>query len=158
MRSDKRVWLGLRVASRTLGRPLPERVNGTNMMMDLIDLAHRKGYSLYLLGARPEVVEKVAHILQRDYPAIRLVGWHYGYFGSHDEKSIVQEIKQLNPDIVFGVWAPPRRSSGCAETWRRSVCLSLWGVGGSFDVLPGLVKRAPNWAQNAGLDWLWRLA
>ena len=145
-------------ASRILGKPLPERINGTNMMMDVINLADRKGYSLYLLGARPKVVEKVAHILRRDYPAIRLMGWHHGYFSLEEEDSIVREIRQLNPDIVFVGMGTPKK-----EFWLRRNVAKIgvpfaMGVGGSFDVLAGLVKRAPNWAQNAGLEWLWRLA
>ena len=144
-------------ASRLLGRPLPERVNGTNIMMDLIALAHRKGYSLYLLGTQPEVIEKVAHVLRRDYPGIRLVGWHHGYFSLEEEGAIAREIGRLKPDIVLVGMNTPKK-----EFWLRRNVPNLgvpfsMGVGGSFDIVAGLVKRAPTWAQNAGLEWVWRL-
>ena len=144
-------------ASRLLRRPLPERVNGTNMMMDLIDLAHRKGYSLYLLGARPQVIEMAAGILRRDYPGIRVLGWHHGYFSPEEEGAIAREIKHLKPDIVLIGMNTPKK-----EFWLRRNVPKLgvpfsMGVGGSFDIVAGLVKRAPIWAQNAGLEWVWRL-
>lgn len=144
-------------ASRILGTPLPERVNGTNLMMDLVRLAHEKGFRLYLLGAHPEVVERVVTMFRADYPGLEIAGWHHGYFGLDDEKEIAGQIRVAKPDILFAGMGTPQK-----EYWLRrnvpviEVPFSM-GVGGSFDVVAGLVKRAPNWAQNAGLEWLWRL-
>ena len=96
-------------ASRILGTPLPERVNGTNLMMDLVQLAHQKGYRLYLLGARPAVVERVAEVFQSLYPELQIVGWHHGYFGLDDEPQIARQIRKAKPDILFVGMGTPQK-------------------------------------------------
>lgn len=143
-------------ASRMLGVPLPERVNGTNMMLDLIGLAQTKGYRVYLLGARPEVVDHAVAILRSQFGGICIAGWHHGYFGYKEEADIAQQIRDAKPDILFVGMGTPKK-----ERWLQrnvsgiEVPFSL-GVGGSFDVIAGRVKRAPELWQSAGLEWLWR--
>jgi len=143
-------------ASRILGTPLPERVNGTNLMMDLIRLSHKKGYRIYLLGARRPVIERSVHILEERFPGLQIVGWRDGYFNLEEEEDIARNIRDARPDILFVGMPTPRK-----EYWLyRNVPLIdvpfCMEVGGSFDVVAGIVKRAPVLAQNMGMEWFYR--
>ncbi|MDZ7315891.1 MAG: WecB/TagA/CpsF family glycosyltransferase [candidate division KSB1 bacterium] len=146
-------------ASRLLGTPLPGRVNGTDLMDALFELSARKGYRVYLLGARPAVIEKAAANLRRHYPTLNLVGYRHGYFAdSAEEEEAVQRINQAKPDILLLGMSTPMK-----ELWvkRHKELLSvpvIHGVGGSFDIVGGVTRRAPVWMQRSGLEWLFRLA
>jgi len=144
-------------ASRYLGSPLPERINGTNLMLDLVRLSHMKGYRLYMLGARPEVIEAAAKIFLADYPGIELVGWHHGYFSEEEESQIAASIRKLRADIVLVGMGTPQKEFWLKRNVPRIGAAFSMGVGGSFDVIAGVVKRAPTWAQDAGMEWFWRL-
>ena len=145
------VWM-----ARVLGLPMQERVSGVDMMEKLCARAAERGYSLYLLGARPGVGEEAARVLRSRYPGLRVVGIHHGYFASEEEPSVVRAIAEAKPDILFVAFGAPRQ-----EIWIRRHQADLGvpvaiGVGGSFDVLAGRIKRAPTWMQRAGLEWLYR--
>lgn len=145
-------------ASRMLSWPLPGRVNGTDLMDRLIELSAEKGYGLYLLGARQNVIERVVKNLKRKYPNIRIVGYRNGYFQTKaDMHHAVRKIAQSNADILLVGMGTPMK-----EKWVRSHIQELGvpvihGVGGSFDILGGLTKRAPLWMQRYGLEWFYRL-
>lgn len=144
-------------ASRYLGKPLPERVAGIELMERLVALSAEKGYSVYLLGARQEVVEKTAEVLQNQYPNLRILGFHNGYFKEDDWKSISEELKRLAPDFVFvGITSPMKEYliDYLQKDGSKSVFM---GVGGSFDVISGRIPRAPVWMQKRGMEWLFRV-
>ena len=143
--------------SRFLGCRLKERVAGIDLMSEIIKRSSIKGYSMYFLGAKEEVVQKLVDIYRKKFPKIEIVGWHGGYFESRaEEKTVINEIKRLKPDILFVAMGTPEK-----EYWIRNnlkyldvpVCM---GVGGSFDVVAGLVKRAPRWMQKIGMEWFFR--
>lgn len=144
-------------ASRYLGKPLPERVAGIDLMQSLVKLCEQKGYSVYLLGAKQVVVEKTAEVLKKDYSKLKLVGLHNGYFTEEQWSEISREIKLANPDIVFvGITSPMKEYliEFLQEDGNDSVFM---GVGGSFDVISGNIPRAPKWMQKSGLEWLFRV-
>lgn len=145
------------LASKFLKKPLPERVAGIDLMQSLVALSEQKGYSVYLLGAKQEVVEKTAAALQEKHPDLRLVGIHNGYFKEADWPSISEELKTVNPDFVFvGITSPLKEYliEYLQEQGHTSVFM---GVGGSFDVLSGNIPRAPLWMQKTNLEWLFRV-
>lgn len=144
-------------ASRLLGRPLPERVTGIDLMMALFELADARGYSVYLLGASQAVVDAVASRLGRDYPGIRVVGAHHGYFPPAEEPAIVGEIHRVAPDLLFVAISSPAKEKFLARWKGRLNARFVMGVGGSFDVYAGVRMRAPRWMQRLGLEWLFRL-
>lgn len=145
------------LASKYLKKPLPERVAGVDLMQSLVALSENKGYSVYLLGARQEVVEKTAEVLTKKHPNLRLVGYHNGYFKEADWSSISFEIKNKNPDFVFvGITSPIKEY--LIEYLQENGHLSVFmGVGGSFDVISGNIPRAPIWMQKSNLEWLFRV-
>jgi N-acetylglucosaminyldiphosphoundecaprenol N-acetyl-beta-D-mannosaminyltransferase len=144
-------------ASRLLGTPLPGRVNGTDLMYKLLHRAHEKGYRIFFFGARPEVLDKVVEVVQKEYPGVRVVGTQHGYFSSAEETQIVQRIRSSQADILFIGFGTPKK-----ELWVKRYVHAMGvpvvhGVGGSFDVLAGVIPRAPLWMQRSGLEWLFRL-
>lgn len=144
-------------ASKFLNKPLPERVAGIDLMQSLVKLSSEKGYSIYLLGAKQEIVEKTAFVLKNRYPNIDIAGIHNGYFKEDEWPSISTEIKQCKPDFVFvGITSPLKEYliEYLQDDGNDSVFM---GVGGSFDVISGVIPRAPIWMQNAGLEWLFRV-
>lgn len=146
-------------AARRLGLDGVEHVGGITLMMRLLAEADSRGLSVYLLGARADVVELLATRLRRERPALRLVGWHHGYPDDATWQMIVDELADLRPDLLFVAMGSPLQELRIAELAKRLAGLRVaMGVGGSFDVLAGRKKDAPAWARGRGLEWLYRLA
>jgi N-acetylglucosaminyldiphosphoundecaprenol N-acetyl-beta-D-mannosaminyltransferase len=144
-------------ASRLLGRPLPERVTGIDLMMSLLARGSERGYRVFCLGAREDVSKRTAEIIGRDFPGVQLVGRHHGYYSNDEEPRIVELIAAAQPDILFVAMTSPRKENFLAR-WGSALNTPVThGVGGSFDVLAGVVKRAPPLWREHGLEWLYRL-
>ena len=144
-------------ASRILGRPLPERVAGIDLMDELLDVSRGRGYGVFLLGARSEVLERAEQEIVRRHPGVRIVGSHHGYFGAEGEAEVVNEVAAAAPDILFVALETPAKELFLARNRDRMQLPFVMGVGGSFDVLAGDKKRAPRWMRRAGLEWFYRL-
>ncbi len=144
-------------ASKYLGKPLPERVAGIDLMQSLVKLSEAKGYSVYLLGAKQEIVEKTATVLKNRYTDLNLVGYRNGYFKQEQWPEISKELKQVHPDFVFvGITSPMKEYLIEFLQDDGNDCVFM-GVGGSFDVISGAIPRAPMWMQKSGLEWLFRV-
>lgn len=145
------------MAGKYLGMPLPERVAGIDLMKSLVELSEKRGYSVYLLGARQEVVEKASDVLKKTYPKLQIVGYQNGYFKEEQWPIISKKLKELRPDFVFvGITSPMKEYliEYLQDDGNDSVFM---GVGGSFDVISGYIRRAPLWMQKSGLEWLFRV-
>lgn len=145
------------LASKFLGSPLPERVAGVDLMQDLIALSANKGYSVYLLGAKQEVVEKTAEVLKEKHPGLNMAGIHNGYFKEEDWDSIAEELKVCRPDFVFVGITSPLKEYLIEYLQEQGINSVFMGVGGSFDVISGNIPRAPLWMQKMNLEWLFRV-
>lgn len=144
-------------ASRLLGRPLPERVAGIDLMHRLLERSSECGYRVYCLGATETVLEQAVARLASDYPGAVFAGRHHGYFGRDEEAEIVADIQASCPDILFVAMSPPKKEQFLAR-WCAVLHVPVChGVGGAFDVLAGKVKRAPPRWQRLGLEWLYRI-
>jgi N-acetylglucosaminyldiphosphoundecaprenol N-acetyl-beta-D-mannosaminyltransferase len=143
-------------ASRLLRQPLPERVAGVDLMERLVERAAAKDHRVYFFGAREEVVQHTVATYQRRYPALQVAGWRDGYFDPQDEGTIVAQIRDSRPDILFVALGTPAKEYWIARHLGALGVPVCHGVGGGFDVVAGLVKRAPLWVQRAGMEWLWR--
>jgi N-acetylglucosaminyldiphosphoundecaprenol N-acetyl-beta-D-mannosaminyltransferase len=142
---------------RAAGMPLPERVAGVDLMARLLELAGRERLRVFFLGARREVVAKLAEDSARRHPGLLVAGLRDGYFSAADHDAIVEEIRASAPHMLF-IGMPSPFKEVFAERHRARLQVPvIMGVGGSFDVLAGFVKRAPRWVQRIGMEWSWRL-
>lgn len=160
LRGDLIVADGMSVVwtSRLAGVPLPERVAGVDMMSRLLKAASLHQLRVYFLGARREVVDELARRCAYDYPGLVVAGARDGYFGEADHPAIVEDIRRAAPHMLFVGMPSPFKETWC-ERHRKALDVPvIMGVGGSFDVLAGYVRRAPRVMQSVGLEWSWRLA
>jgi N-acetylglucosaminyldiphosphoundecaprenol N-acetyl-beta-D-mannosaminyltransferase len=143
-------------ASRLLGSPLPERVAGIDLFMELLDESARRGYRVYFLGARPDVLARMLDEVGRRFPDLAVAGARDGYYRAGEEAEIAEEIRLSRADILFVGMSSPRKEMFLGEWGLATKAHVLHGVGGSFDVLARLTRRAPLWYQTHGLEWLYR--
>lgn len=143
-------------AATFLGHALPERVAGADLMEALIAHAARRGYSIYLLGARDEVVRACVERVRREHPTVKVAGFRNGYFSRDDEPSVIEAIRDAAPHILFLGFGTPAKEYFMHRHHRSLGVPFVMGVGGTFDVYAGLVKRAPRWVQRSGLEWAFR--
>lgn len=148
--------IGIVKAAEMLGTPLPGRVTGYDTAIALLQIANQKHYKIYLLGAAEETLNKTVHNIQVQYPNIEITGYHHGFF-DWDHNGIAEDIAEQQPDIIFVALGVPRQERWIAENFaamRKGVFI---GVGGTFDVIAGTVKRAPNIWIKLNIEWLYRL-
>jgi exopolysaccharide biosynthesis WecB/TagA/CpsF family protein len=144
-------------ALRASGQPVPERVAGVDLMVRLLAAAETHRLRVYFLGARPEVVNALVARCRTRYPGLEIAGFHDGYFGPEDHPRIVATIRASNAHMLFVGMPSPFKETWCNRYRERLGVPVILGVGGSFDVLAGFIRRAPRWMQSLGLEWFWRL-
>lgn len=144
-------------ASRLLGKPLKERVAGVDLFEALMQRAGDKGWRVFLLGAREEVVSKVAETYQRKYPRLALAGYRNGYWkGEAEEAEVARQIRDSRADLLFVAISSPKKEQFLGKYQADMKIPFAMGVGGTFDVAIGRVRRAPLWMQKSGLEWFYR--
>ncbi|WP_010648275.1 WecB/TagA/CpsF family glycosyltransferase [Oceanobacillus massiliensis] len=148
--------IGVVKAAQLLRSPLPERVTGYDTMMQLLEVANRNAYRIFLLGAKNETLRKTITAISSTYPAIHIAGSHDGYFDWQDNV-LTEKIGTSKPDIIFVALGAPRQEEWIAENLDKFETGVFIGVGGSFDVIAGTVKRAPVFWQKVNLEWFYRL-
>ncbi|MBU5268060.1 WecB/TagA/CpsF family glycosyltransferase [Virgibacillus proomii] len=148
--------IGIVKAAKILKQPLPERVTGYDTMIELLKIANNNSYKIFLLGAKQTTLKKAIDKINMEYPNIKIVGSQDGYF-NWEENDISERIMQLKPDITFVALGSPKQENWIASNFSYFEHGIFIGVGGSFDVISGTVKRAPVLFQKLNLEWLYRL-
>jgi N-acetylglucosaminyldiphosphoundecaprenol N-acetyl-beta-D-mannosaminyltransferase len=144
-------------ASQFLKVPLPERVPGIDLMENLVKLAKEKNYRIFFLGAKENVVKQVVHLYSSRYGCEIIAGYRNGYFSHDEEEKVARQIADSKASILFVAMTSPKKEI-FLNTYKNVIKAPfIMGVGGSFDVVSGVVKRAPLWMQNNGLEWFYRL-
>jgi N-acetylglucosaminyldiphosphoundecaprenol N-acetyl-beta-D-mannosaminyltransferase len=144
-------------ALRAAGTPVPERVAGVDLMTNLLEAGGAAGLRVYFLGAKPDVLRTLVERCATRYPGLVVAGYRDGYFTPNDHDAIVEEIRAASPHMLFVGMPSPFKETWCQRHRERLNVPVIIGVGGSFDVLAGYIRRAPRWAQTMGLEWAWRL-
>ena len=143
------------LASKIIGDPMQGRVTGVGFAQALAAAMAKEGRSLYLLGAKPGVAEQAAEKLQQTYPGLKIAGTHDGYF--KDAAPVVEAINSAKPDALLVCLGAPKQEYFMEDYDGALEVPVMAGLGGSMDVLAGNVKRAPEFYQKHGLEWLYRL-
>lgn len=143
-------------ASRLLGKRLKERVTGIDLFERLVARAAERGWRVYFLGARQEVVKCTVLTLLGRHPTLRIAGYRNGYWKPEEEQDVVDAVKAARPDLLFVAISSPKKERFLGRYQAEMRVPFAMGVGGSFDVVCGLTKRAPMWMQRTGLEWFHR--
>ncbi len=140
--------IGVVIASKIVGNPVPERVGGFDFLCELL----KTDYSFYFFGGKPGVAEKAMENMRRQ--GVNVVGCHHGYF--KDDEEIIADITDKNPDVLVVCLGAPKQEKWIEKNFERlNVPMSI-GAGGSLDVLAGTVERAPVICQKLCIEWLYR--
>ena len=135
---------------------MPERVAGYDLAQEIMRRAPSAGRKIFFFGSAPGVADKAKSKAEELYPGIAIVGTRNGYFTAAEEPSIIDQIKKAQPDLLLAALGVPKQEKWlAAHLTELNVPVSI-GVGGTFDVMAGVMKRAPKWMQRAKLEWLFR--
>jgi N-acetylglucosaminyldiphosphoundecaprenol N-acetyl-beta-D-mannosaminyltransferase len=143
-------------ACRLLHRPVPQRLAGIDLMTRMLEQAARRSWRVYCLGATDEVLAAAVERMRADYPGLLIAGQRNGYFTAEQEPHVVAEIRAARPDVLFVGISPPQKELFLVRRMSQLDVPVCHGVGGSFDVLAGKVRRAPESWQRLGMEWLYR--
>ena len=143
-------------AAGHLGEPMPERVAGFDLAQELMREAPARGDRIYFFGSAPGVADKAKAKAEELYPGIQVVGTRNGFFTEADEPGIIAEIKAARPDILLAALGVPKQEKWLKKHMQELQVPVSIGVGGTLDVMAGVMERAPLWMQKAKLEWLFR--
>ncbi|NLP62044.1 WecB/TagA/CpsF family glycosyltransferase [Paraburkholderia sacchari] len=148
--------MGVVWAARLLGHAVPERVAGIDLFERLVKMSAVRGFPVFFLGGTEEVVEQTCAKLKAQFPTLKVAGFHHGYFWD-DEQEVVEKIRSSGAMLLFVAITSPKKEI-FIERWKERLGVDfVMGVGGTFDVIAGKVRRAPKWMQMAGMEWLFRV-
>ena len=148
--------MGVVLGARFLGHSVPERVAGVDLFHELLEMSAANQFSVFLLGAKDEVVSTAARKVKELYPSLEVAGYHHGYFWD-DEVALVEKVRASGAQLLFVAITSPMKEN-FINRWRDQLGVTfVMGVGGTFDVVAGKVNRAPKWMQDYGLEWLYRV-
>lgn len=149
--------IGVVYASKILHNPIEERAAGYDIACGVIEKIAETGHGLYLFGGKPGVAEKAKENIEKQYPFLRVVGTHDGYFDESRLPEIIDDINSSGAEILFVCLGAPAQEKWIYNNMHKLKVRVSMGVGGSIDVLAGVAERAPEKWCNMGLEWLYRL-
>jgi N-acetylglucosaminyldiphosphoundecaprenol N-acetyl-beta-D-mannosaminyltransferase len=126
-------------------------------MYKLLEKGNEKGYRIFFFGAKKEVLQRVLEKVRAEYPGVKIAGFHHGYYPVAEELAIAHQIGKSQADILFIAFGSPKKELWVKRYLHVMRVPVIHGVGGSFDVMAGVVPRAPLWMQRGGLEWFFRL-
>jgi len=145
------------ICSKIVGQPVKEKIAGIELMDCIVKKCEKENQGIYLLGASQETVDMCNINLRTKYRNLNILGSHDGFFDLDNCEGILEEIEKVNPHVLFVAMGCPRQELFIVKYMDRLPCSIFMGVGGSFDIIAGNLKRAPKWMINIGLEWLYRV-
>lgn len=144
-------------AANYVGAPVKERVPGFDLLHCLLAFGEKQGWKVYLLGASAETIQTCYNNLKQQYPGIQFVGYHDGFFGEDRNQEIIELVRQTEPDLLFVGRSQDKQEPWIQQNREKLNVPVMMGVGGSFDVISGKLKRAPAFFIKMRLEWFYRL-
>ena len=148
---------GVSLAARMQGDRFPENLNGSDFNPAIVELAARKGWSVYFLGAHPGTAEEAAAILAGRIPGLKVAGSRDGFFPRSEDAAVAAAIAETGADVVMVAMGNPLQERWLAANLATTGARLGVGVGAFFDFTAGTVARAPAWMNKWGVEWIWRL-
>lgn len=148
---------GVSIAGKVMGNPVHENLNGTDLMPRVLGQAEKARWSVYLFGARSQVLNTCRTQLMARYPRLQIAGTHHGYVSEKDEAALIEDINACRPDLLLVGLGSPRQEKWIDRNAQRLQVGVCFAVGGLFDFMSGAKKRAPGWMRRLGIEWLFRL-
>jgi len=142
---------------RLLGIKIPERIDGIGLMTRLLGWAEEHGFSVFLLGAKQEVLDACVVKIRERHPRLKIAGSRNGYFKADEAGAVAETVRASGADLLFLGMGSPMKEKFADEYAATMGVPVVQGVGGSFDVIAGVVKRAPRWVQKIGMEWFYRV-
>ena len=149
--------IGIKIAADLLGVPLKQNVNGTDLFPRLCEMLQEQDASLFLLGGRPGVAERVAEVIHTGWPQLRIAGLRDGYFDTAQEGDVAAQVRTSGADVLFVARGVPMQDVFIDRHLHQLGVKVAIGVGGLFDFVSGRISRAPGWMRDSGLEWIYRL-
>lgn len=143
-------------AARLFRKPVSDPVSAARLMFNFLEVIYQKRYKMYLLGAREEVIKKTVENLKTQYPGINIVGWRNGYFDFENDEEVIEDIKTAGPDVLFVAMSSPLKEKFINKNLEKMRVPVAMGVGGSFDIIAGKCRLAPQWVSRMGIEWFYR--
>ncbi|MFH1878208.1 MAG: WecB/TagA/CpsF family glycosyltransferase [Candidatus Omnitrophota bacterium] len=143
--------------ARLFGTPVKQRFGGIDIIDAVMPVSEKKGYGIYFLGGKKEILDEVVEKYKKMYPALKIAGTRDGYWKAEEEAGVVKKIKESGADIIFFAMSSPRKEEFLKKNMIEMGVPFVAGVGGAFDVISGRTKRAPVWVQKIGMEWFYRI-
>ncbi len=150
--------VGTVIASKLIKNPVKEKIAGIDVVREVLIKANQEKKSIYLLGAKEEIINKCVENISLEFPDLKIAGFHNGFFDLNSCNDIIEEVCNLNPWAIFVAMGSPRQEIFIEKVMNRTNTHIFMGVGGVFDIFAGELKRAPKWMISLGLEWLYRVA
>lgn len=150
---------GVRIGAKILGHHIPHRMTGADWIYDLCSLCEKKGFSIFIVGAKPGVTEKGIRVLKTRFPELKIAGYHHGYFNKFgiENDVVVDTINKSGADILLVGLGTPLQEIWIDKNFDNLNIPVIWAIGAVMDYVSGTVKRAPAWIHKNGMEWLYRL-
>jgi len=149
--------VGTVIASKLLKEPVKEKIAGIDVVREVLIKANSEEKSIYLLGAKEEILEKCVDNIKIEFPNLKISGFHNGFFDLNNCDDIIEDIKICEPWAIFVAMGSPRQEIFIQKIMHKLNTHIFMGVGGVFDIFAGELKRAPKWMLSLGLEWLYRV-
>lgn len=149
--------VGTVIASKIVNAPVKEKIAGIDVVREVIIKANAEGKSVYLLGAKQEILERCVENIKKEFPNLKVSGFHNGFFDLKNCDHIIKDVKKSEPWAIFVAMGSPRQEIFINKVMNSVNTHIFMGVGGVFDIFAGELKRAPKWMLAFGLEWLYRV-
>ena len=150
--------IGVEMAAKRLKTPLKERIQGQKYFRKIVSEGEKLGWTFYILGGKDDTPKKAIENLKKIYPNLNIVGYHEGFFeNEEDENKVIEEINNLSPNVLIVAMGAPKQEKWIYKNKEKLKVDIACGQGGTLDYEAGNIKRAPEFFQKVGLEWLWRL-
>lgn len=149
--------VGIIMGGKRQKKPFKERIPGQAYFRKVIEVGTKEGWTFYFLGGKDEVPRLAKEKIEKDFPGVKIVGYHEGYFEKDSEEDVIKEINNLQPNVLFVAMGAPLQEKWIVKHKNELQVDVAAGQGGTFDYEAGRIRRAPKIIQKLGIEWLWRL-